>query len=63
MYNLARMIRPDIFNSFKSYGKRYCNPKESYIGIDWNGSKNMKELHLTLENSFMIRRLKNEVLR
>ena len=62
MYNLARIIRPDIFHSFTNYGKRYCNPKESYLGIDWNGSKNARELHLTLTNSFMIRRLKSAVL-
>ena len=62
IYNLARIIRPDIFYSFQKFGQRYCNPKESHLGIDWNGSKNMRELHLTLENSFMIRRLKKEVL-
>ena len=63
MYNLVRIIRPDIFHSFEIFGKRYCNPKESYLGIDWNGSKNMRELHLMLENSFMIRRLKCDVLK
>lgn len=62
MYNLGRIVRPDIFFSFSEYGKRYCNPKETYIGIDWNGAKNMRELHILLENSFMIRRRKNEVL-
>lgn len=37
MYNICRIIRPDIFHSFQDFGKRYCNPKESYLGIDWNG--------------------------
>ena len=62
IYNLMRAIRPDIYHSFEEFGKRYCNPRESYLGIDWNGQKNMRELHLVLENSFMIRRLKTEVL-
>ena len=62
MYNLIRIIWPDIFYSYLDYGKRYCNPKESYLGIDWSRQKNMRELHLMLENSFMIRRLKSEVL-
>ena len=41
---------------------RYCNPKESYLGIDWSGQKNIKELHHMLERTVMIRRLKSDVL-
>ena len=37
MYNLVRMVRPDVFDSFISFGKRYCNPRETYLGVDWNG--------------------------
>ena len=73
LYNLLRILRPDIFYSFKEFGLRYCNPRESnthkeiifilgYFGIDWTGSANMRELHLMLEKGLMIRRLKAEVL-
>ncbi|CDW72220.1 snf2 family n-terminal domain containing protein [Stylonychia lemnae] len=62
IYNLMRVLRPDIFYSFKEFGLRFCNPKESYFGIDWTGSANNRELHQTLENTIMIRRLKSEVL-
>ena len=62
LYNLCRIMRPDIFYSFKEFGLRYCNPRESYFGIDWTGSSNMRELHLMLEKGLMIRRLKSEVL-
>jgi SWI/SNF-related matrix-associated actin-dependent regulator of chromatin subfamily A-like protein 1 len=51
LYNLLRILRPDIFYSFKEFGLRYCNPRESYFGIDWTGSANMRELHLMLEKS------------
>jgi SWI/SNF-related matrix-associated actin-dependent regulator of chromatin subfamily A-like protein 1 len=51
LYNLLRILRPDIFYSFKEFGLRYCNPRESYFGIDWTGSGNMRELHLMLEKS------------
>jgi SWI/SNF-related matrix-associated actin-dependent regulator 1 of chromatin subfamily A len=51
LYNLLRILRPDIFYSFKEFGMRYCNPRESYFGIDWTGSANMRELHLMLEKS------------
>ena len=45
IYNQMRILRPDIFYSFKEFGLRYCNPKESYFGIDWTGSANGRELH------------------
>ena len=62
LYNLLRVVRPDIFFSFKDFGLRFCCPKESYFGIDWTGSSNQRELHLMLEKGLMIRRLKSEVL-
>ena len=62
LYNLIRILRPDVYYSFKEFGLRYCNPRESYFGIDWTGSGNMRELHLMLEKGLMIRRLKSEVL-
>jgi SWI/SNF-related matrix-associated actin-dependent regulator 1 of chromatin subfamily A len=59
LYNLLRILRPDIFYSFKEFGMRYCSPRESkYLfiyniigsfGIDWTGSANMREIHLLLE--------------
>jgi SWI/SNF-related matrix-associated actin-dependent regulator 1 of chromatin subfamily A len=62
MYNLLRCLRPDIFHSFKDFGFRYCHPKEEHYGIDWGGVKNQRELHLLLEGSLMIRRMKTDVL-
>ena len=63
LYNLPRILRPDIYYSFKDFGLRYCAPRESYFGIDWSGSSNQRELHLMLEKGIMIRRLKSEVLK
>jgi len=63
LYNLLRILRPDIYYSFKDFGLRYCAPRESYFGIDWSGSSNQRELHLMLEKGIMIRRLKSEVLK
>lgn len=40
LYNLLRILRPDIYYSFKDFGLRYCSPRESYFGIDWTGSSN-----------------------
>ncbi|CDW72909.1 snf2 family n-terminal domain containing protein [Stylonychia lemnae] len=62
IYNLLKILRPDVFRCFKEFGIRYCNPKETLYGVDWTGSSNMSELHLLLEKCLMIRRLKSEVL-
>jgi SNF2 family DNA or RNA helicase len=59
------MLRPDIFNNFKIFGNRYCNPKLKFINnkrfIDWSGSSYAKELNYILKN-IMIRRLKKDVI-
>jgi len=62
LYNLVKILRPDVFSKFVDYGVRYCAPRECPYGIDWSGSANRRELHLMLEKSLMIRRLKSEVL-
>lgn len=62
LYNLCKIIRPDIFYNFVDFGVRYCAPKECIYGIDWSGHANARELHLLMEKSLMIRRLKTEVL-
>jgi SWI/SNF-related matrix-associated actin-dependent regulator 1 of chromatin subfamily A len=61
IYPLLKILRPDLFKSFKSFGSRYCDPKHTMFGIDWNGATNSKELHYILSN-LMIRRLKKDVL-
>lgn len=64
VFTLLSIIRPDIFNSFKHFGDRYCDPKPSKYGSgeDYSGSSNDKELHFILKKTIMIRRLKSEVL-
>ena len=40
LYNLIKILRPDIFCKFMDFGVRYCSPKESIYGIDWGGHSN-----------------------
>ena len=65
LYPLLTMLRPDIFNNFKLFGNRYCDPKQKFFNnnwfIDWSGSSNAKELNYILKN-IMIRRLKKDVI-
>ena len=62
LFNLLRMLRPDIFNNFFDFANRYCSPKETQYGKDYSGAANTRELHYLLEGKVMIRRLKKEVL-
>lgn len=64
LFNILNIIRPDIFNSFKEFGFRYCDPKFNRFskGLDYDGATNLKELHFLLTNYIMIRRLKKDVL-
>ena len=62
LYNLVRILRPDIFHSFPKFGNRYWSPKNGFFGTDWSGNANTKELHFLINNRLMIRRLKKEVL-
>jgi SWI/SNF-related matrix-associated actin-dependent regulator of chromatin subfamily A-like protein 1 len=62
IYNLLKILRPDLFTYFQEFGIRYTKPQKTQYGVDWTGSSNTRELHLLLEKSLMIRRLKSEVL-
>ena len=61
LYPLLNILRPDLFHNFQTFGKRYCDPKRNYFGMDWTGSSHPKELNCILKN-IMIRRLKKDVI-
>ena len=62
LYNLFKIIRPDIIPSFTEYVYRYCAPKQTKYGMDYSGNSCTTELHYILSKSLMIRRLKKDVL-
>ena len=62
LFNLLKIMRPDVFSSFYEYTARYCNPREGQYGMDYTGNSNTKELHSLLEKRLMIRRLKKDCL-
>ena len=64
LFNLLSIIRPDVFTKFADYGVRYCDPKPSAWkrGWEYKGATCMRELHIMLSSSLMIRRLKKDVL-
>ena len=38
IYNLMRILRPDVTPSFKEFTTRYCNPKSTNFGMDYSGA-------------------------
>ncbi len=65
-FNIIQILNKNLF-SWKGYTERYCAPEiKHYYGraiIDYNGAANTEELHNTLCESTMIRRLKKDVLK
>ncbi|KAH9286123.1 SWI/SNF-related matrix-associated actin-dependent regulator of chromatin subfamily A-like protein 1 [Echinococcus granulosus] len=56
-------IRPNLFRGgFHEFGLRYCAAKERTWGWDYSGCSNLQELHILLQETIMIRRVKSEVL-
>jgi SNF2 family DNA or RNA helicase len=54
-------LAPDLFGSYSSYTKKFCNARRGRFGWDVNGVSNVEELHHKLKQ-IMIRRLKSDVL-
>ena len=59
-----RILRPDLFQSLDEFGKRYCEKKQNpwTRRMEYEGAKNLAELHYLLKKTVMIRRLKSDVL-
>jgi len=62
-FNVIKLLSPYMFPSRFKFGRRYCDAKHNGFGWDFSGSSNELELHNLLTNSFMIRRLKKNVLK
>ena len=61
LFNLLKILRPDIFYSFHEFSQRYCAPKQGKYGVDYKGSSCQAELHYIMSKHVMIRRLKKDV--
>jgi len=62
LFPMLNIIRPDKFNSFHSFGERFCGPRLRPWGREYKGATNLSELRRLLNRTCMIRRTKDEVL-
>lgn len=62
-YNILSLLSPQMFPSFQRYAQEFCNPVWNGFGMDYKGASNTEKLNDVLKKSFMIRRLKKDVLR
>jgi SWI/SNF-related matrix-associated actin-dependent regulator 1 of chromatin subfamily A len=63
LWTLLHAIDPQgMGRNFFGYAKRYCNATKGEYGWDFNGASNLSELQMKLRASFMVRRLKQDVL-
>lgn len=45
-----RLVRPDLMPGFYEFGYRYCDPRQSFDGIDFTHAGNMNELNKLLDS-------------
>lgn len=62
LFSQIEAIAPKTFPKFTEYGMRYCNGHRTHFGWDWRGASCTRELQLVLEQTIMIRRIKEQVL-
>ncbi len=63
IFALLSWLDPDEYKSKWGFGKRYCDGKQTRWGWDDSGSSNTEELQRNLRSSFMVRRLKKDVMK
>lgn len=49
LHSLAKILRPDLIPNFYEFGYRYCDPRQSFDGIDFTNAGNLTELKQLLE--------------
>lgn len=66
LYNVLKMLKCEAFDfnskwAFKNFADKFCDPKQTYFGVDYSGNSNSQHLHGLLSN-IMVRRRKKDVL-
>lgn len=62
-FTTFKLVYPELFPNKYAFGRRYCGPKNNGYGTTYNGATNIDELNRILTGTFMLRRLKSDVLK
>lgn len=62
-FTILNLLRKDVFGSFWTYARRFCNARHNGFGWDFTGASNTEELHEMASEYCMIRHLKKDVLK
>ena len=62
LYVMLRALDPKLFYSKHLFGMRYCEGTFNGFGYEYRGATHIDELHTLLNDKYMIRRLKDDVL-
>ena len=63
LFTQLQLIDPINFKNHHEFGKRYCAAVKTNFGWNYSGSSNMAELRIILEETVMLRRTKESVLK
>jgi SWI/SNF-related matrix-associated actin-dependent regulator 1 of chromatin subfamily A len=63
LFVLASECASDTFGSYIKYVTRYCDAYKTTWGLDVTGASNLAEFQEKLRSTFMIRRMKADVLK
>jgi len=51
LFTQLNLLRPKLFPGAVKFGLRYCEGKKTHFGYNFQGSSNMQELKLLLEET------------
>jgi SWI/SNF-related matrix-associated actin-dependent regulator 1 of chromatin subfamily A len=65
LFPILNILRPDVFDNYDRFCKRYCQEKITYSGkrkyVSYYGTRNNEELHTILKNTVMIRHTQKQI--
>lgn len=62
LFPVLKLLRPDLCSSMMQFAIKYCQPRKTKWGWQYNGARNIDKLHKSLVKHVMIRRRKIDVL-
>jgi SWI/SNF-related matrix-associated actin-dependent regulator 1 of chromatin subfamily A len=68
LFSQLYIVAPKVWYSRKAYGARYCEAHQKHVGggrmvWDYDGAANLAELHQKINNVYLLRRTKEQVLK